>query len=100
MECPLYKCPLYRDFLIRAGPGKRSVPRFTARLIGMSALWCLSHRDSTVLEIFFSFLSYRDINDVATFRHSELISSRNIEYFEQYWSRKIDCSCYQTLTTV
>ena len=41
MECPLYKCPLYRDFLIRVWPGKRSVPRFTVRLIEMSALWCV-----------------------------------------------------------
>ena len=47
--CPLYKCPLYRDFLIRVWPGKCSVPRFTVRLIEMSALWCPSYRDSTVI---------------------------------------------------
>ena len=41
MECPLYKRPLYRDFLIRVWPGKRSVPRFTVRLTEMSALWCV-----------------------------------------------------------
>ena len=41
MKCPLYKCPLYRDFLIRIWPGKRSVPRFTVRIIEMSALWCV-----------------------------------------------------------
>ena len=35
------ECPLYRDFLITVWPGKRSVPRFTVRLIEMSTLWCV-----------------------------------------------------------
>ena len=41
MECPLYKCSLYRDFFIRVSPIKRSVPRFSVRLMEMSALWCV-----------------------------------------------------------
>ena len=41
MECPLYECPLYRDFVIRVSPVKRSVPKFTVRLMEMSALWCV-----------------------------------------------------------
>ena len=41
MECPLYKCPIYRDFLIRLSPGKRFVPWLTVRLKEMSALCCV-----------------------------------------------------------
>ena len=79
MKCPLYKCPLYRDFLIRIWPGKRSVPRFTVRIIEMSALWCVRLIEIRLYKKKFRVQKNIEFHDFTV--SNEIISATKQEFF-------------------
>ena len=73
------KCPLYRDFLIRIWPGKRSVPRFTVRIIEMSALWCVRLIEIRLYKKKFRVQKNIEFHDFTV--SNEIISATKQEFF-------------------